>query len=1082
MYGSKQLLDNKYKIRTFILCCFLLKLLTSAIYFGFETDMACFYGWSYAAFEGGFSNFYNQSFADYPPGYIYILYILGGILKLFRMSFDSLLTPILLKTPAILCDVLTGYLIYKIARKRFKEKTAIIFMLLYVFNPAIYINSSVWGQVDSVFTLFALYMLYSLTEEKYSVAIMSFAIGALIKPQIVFFLPVLCFVCFKGAFLYKTEGHYRFKFNSRKFTTILLWAVLGIGSMLLLMCPFGLDKVFDQYFRTVGSYNYASVNAYNIWTLFGQNWVEQEKTLLGIPFYVYGYAMIVIAVVISGFIYFKSKLNEESKIYLSAAFNIITIFLFSVRMHERYLFPAIALLLLVYLAKPSIKLYVAYVLFSIAHFYNVSHTLFFFDSGHYDWEAAIPKTIAFFSLLVYGFFISSIWQYCKDDTDSDLEESNSSEFINDVDLIEVQALEQEDKQINNKKIPNSKAKEHYFISQKKNPFTKNDWLVMLFITVVYALIAFYNLGYNYAPETAYTVEKQGTTLYFDFPEGTQLSKVSIYNGYYDTREFQINCFNTDAQEWVRIAANDTEEQYPVVSSVFKWNPIELTKTCDPKEQDTPNTDTDTTEVENENTFAINGNISHITMISKSATDPTVLLEMVFLDADGNKIVPTNSGEYPALFDEQDLYDPTESYRSGTYFDEIYHARTAYEFLHGLPTYEWTHPPLGKILISIGVSIFGMNPFGWRFMGTLFGVLMLPCIFLFARRIFKKTWLAGVTCLLFAVDFMHFAQTRIATIDVYVTFFIILMYYFMYQYVTTSYYDKKLYKSLIPLALCGISTGLAVASKVTGAYAALGLGVIFFINLYHRYKEYRYACLEPDESTNGISHSYVINKFKKNTLITILFCVLVFIIIPFIIYTLSYIPFIDKYANENLGLLERMWKNQSRMFDYHSDLDATHPFSSTWYQWPILYRPIYYFARDISSSLTEGISSFGNPLIWWSGIAAFFGTIYFSIRRKDRRGTFLIIAFLAQYLPWVLVSRCTFIYHYFPSVPFVILMIVFCIYHLKKKYPKLLPWIILFLALTVILFFMFYPVLSGMSVYKWYVDHFLRWFGSWVLAP
>lgn len=35
--------------------------------------------------------------------------------------------------------------------------------------------------------------------------------------------------------------------------------------------------------------------------------------------------------------------------------------------------------------------------------------------------------------------------------------------------------------------------------------------------------------------------------------------------------------------------------------------------------------------------------------------------------------------------------------------------------------------------------------------------------------------------LFAADFMHFAQTRIATIDVYITFFIILMYYFMYDY-------------------------------------------------------------------------------------------------------------------------------------------------------------------------------------------------------------------------------------------------------------------------------------------------------------
>ena len=77
-----------------------------------------------------------------------------------------------------------------------------------------------------------------------------------------------------------------------------------------------------------------------------------------------------------------------------------------------------------------------------------------------------------------------------------------------------------------------------------------------------------------------------------------------------------------------------------------------------------------------------------------------------------------------------------------YFDEIYHARTAYEFLHGLPTYENTHPPLGKILISVGIAIFGMNPFGWRIMGTLFGIAMLPFLYLLWKKMTGNTPSSG----------------------------------------------------------------------------------------------------------------------------------------------------------------------------------------------------------------------------------------------------------------------------------------------------------------------------------------------------
>ena len=144
-----------------------------------------------------------------------------------------------------------------------------------------------------------------------------------------------------------------------------------------------------------------------------------------------------------------------------------------------------------------------------------------------------------------------------------------------------------------------------------------------------------------------------------------------------------------------------------------------------------------------------------------------------------------------LVDEQDTVPEEPSYFNGMIFDEIYHARTAYENIHNMSVYEWTHPPLGKLIIALGILIFGMKPFGWRIMGALFGVAMVPLMYVFAKRIFKRTDFAFITAGLWAFDCMHFTQTRIATIDVYGVFFILLMFFFMYEYVRQDYFAAPL---------------------------------------------------------------------------------------------------------------------------------------------------------------------------------------------------------------------------------------------------------------------------------------------------
>jgi dolichyl-phosphate-mannose--protein O-mannosyl transferase len=444
--------------------------------------------------------------------------------------------------------------------------------------------------------------------------------------------------------------------------------------------------------------------------------------------------------------------------------------------------------------------------------------------------------------------------------------------------------------------------------------------------------------------------------------------------------------------------------------------------------------------------------------------------------------PLISSNPEFLCDEQDLIAHERTNLNGTYFDEIYHARTAYEFVHHLTVYEWTHPPLGKAMISLGILLFGMTPFGWRFTGALVGVLMIPVIYILAKKLFLKTRWAFFAAFLFTFDFMHFAQTRISTIDVYVTFFVMLMYLFMAFYLSLNIFEPgrirkhgTLIRSLIYLFLCGLCAGLACAAKWQGVYAMLGLPVLFFYSINKRRLEFiSHKCVKNVTESN-------IDFFPQYATITLAMCVIFFIIIPIVIYTLSYVPYLRTPGKEGI---KAIIQNQKDMFGYHSDLESTHPYSSYWFQWPLMMRPIYYYAGTLANGLRTGITSFGNPAVWWTGIAAFFYCVRRQSKQFSKTVLLLFVAYGANYLPWIFIFRTTYIYHYFPSVPFVVLMVTQLF---KDKFDSAelnlkdlrLPFA--YLVLTLLLFIIFYPTLSATPIHMWFVNTFLKWMPSWVLS-
>src|ERR1700761_5705135 len=89
---------------------------------GFHNDVQAFESWSITLTEHPLNQFYNStSFADYPPGYFFVLLLVGWFYKaLVALKFISITSwgvlGVLVKLPAVFMDLVDAWLIYSIVR------------------------------------------------------------------------------------------------------------------------------------------------------------------------------------------------------------------------------------------------------------------------------------------------------------------------------------------------------------------------------------------------------------------------------------------------------------------------------------------------------------------------------------------------------------------------------------------------------------------------------------------------------------------------------------------------------------------------------------------------------------------------------------------------------------------------------------------------------------------------------------------------------------------------------------------------------------------------------------------------------
>lgn len=545
------------------------------------------------------------------------------------------------------------------------------------------------------------------------------------------------------------------------------------------------------------------------------------------------------------------------------------------------------------------------------------------------------------------------------------------------------------------------------------------------LTAVYAVAAFTGLGSARDPQRFCTLEAgESATLALDGVHS--IDTVWYYTGLY-TGEYTL-AYSDDGITYT--AAGTMPQGY---ADLFKW--------LQPQPAD-----------------AAPASAAYVRVTASAHLE---LGELALLDAQGERIAvreitgPATAG---ALCDEADTAPASSTYFNSSYFDEIYHARTAYEHLRGVYPYEVSHPPLGKVILSLGIRLFGMTPLGWRCMGALFGVAMLPLMWDLLRRMFRDDRVALCGAALLAFDFMHLTQTRIATIDSFATLFILLMYLFLYRYFTEG--------KLRHLAACGVAFGVGAATKWTCLYAGAGLGVLWALH-------WVFQGVQAHRAGDG-------RRYARRLLGNIGFCLVFFVLVPGMIYYASYYPYSAARGLHGAGMYFTreyaaiVLENQRFMFTYHAGLVATHPYSSRWWQWLLDLRPILYYL-SYGDGTVSTIGAFVNPLLCWGGLLALPVLAYRAVRH-DRTALFILVGYLAQVLPWVFISRLTFEYHYFAATLFLVLALGYVFDRLRQRGSFGIVYA--FTAASGALFALFYPVLTGVTVSRSYAWNVLKWLPDW----
>ena len=383
-----------------------------------------------------------------------------------------------------------------------------------------------------------------------------------------------------------------------------------------------------------------------------------------------------------------------------------------------------------------------------------------------------------------------------------------------------------------------------------------------------------------------------------------------------------------------------------------------------------------------------------------------------------------------------------------------------------------HPPVGKWIIASGEAVFGATPFGWRIAVAILGILSVLLTARIARRLTNSNFIGTLAGFLLALDGLHIAMSRTALLDTPLSFFVLCAFGALILDRDRKSNESFRYSRWIMI----LFLGLAISTKWSGLYFAAAFGLLMLIwDLNRRTK---------------------ISQWLKNDLLPA-------ILMPFMalgIYIASWVGWFlspDGWArNWAEGKNNSFWPDSlvslfqyhKDMWSFHTNLTTEHNYEANPWGWPIMYRPTSFYYETANTcggpSCSQEVIPLGNPLIWWTGVAALILLLAFAVNRRFSAALPIVVAFLAGWAPWLFFTQRT-IFHFYAVVfiPYTVMAVAILLYFANlrvqphKRIYQRWPALVFMIAVVGLTAF-FYPILVGQSL-TYEMWKLRMWFPTWI---
>ncbi|CCK24590.1 glycosyl transferase [Streptomyces davaonensis JCM 4913] len=424
-----------------------------------------------------------------------------------------------------------------------------------------------------------------------------------------------------------------------------------------------------------------------------------------------------------------------------------------------------------------------------------------------------------------------------------------------------------------------------------------------------------------------------------------------------------------------------------------------------------------------------------------------------------------------------------------------------------------HPPTGKWVIALGEWMFGLDPFGWRFMTAALGTLSVLMLCRIGRRLFRSTLLGCLAGALLAVDGLHVVMSRTALLDLVVMFFALAAFGCLLidrdqargrlaaalpvgtdgQVRPNAQTGDRAGTGIRPWRLAaGVCLGLAASSKWNGLYV-----LAFFVVL----------TLLWDVGARRVAgarrpYQAVLRKDAGWSVLSLVPVAALTYLATWTGWFLSDDGYGRHWADGRGGAwswipapLRSLWHYEYTVYDFNVGLHTAHDYESSPWSWLVQGRPVLFHYQSpkpgqdgcqTAADCSQTVLALGTPLLWWSACCALVYLLFRWALRRDWRAGAVLCAVGAGYLPWFLYQdRTIFSFYAVVFVPYLCLAVAMTLGAVASPRGASDTRRTVGVATTGVLvlliawnFIYFFPIYTGQTIP--YPDWHARiWFDTWL---